>query len=257
MHTETKRVLVTVKAYPNPSRKYVETVCVAGIDFDTAKWIRLHPIQFRDLNLERRFKKYAVIQVEVTKGRKDKRPESYKVVNADRIKILGNVDTKNKWAKRKEMVLPTVSHSMCEVLDQSKKENRSLGAFKPRDVKFLCEKARKKDLVKRAIPYLQGYFWRREKKPIEAIPFDFRYEFYCYDEPSCPGHNCSIIDWEIMELYRKCRDRYPSQDELIQKIEERWLTIMCSPKRDVYFFIGNMWQHPDTFMILGVFYPPK
>ncbi len=257
MHTETKKVLVTVKAYPNPSAKYVEIVCVAGIELDTGKWIRLYPIQFRDLNVGRRFKKYAVIQVEVTKGKKDKRPESYQVVDADTIKILESFDTKNKWAKRKKIILPTVSHSMCEILDQRKKENRSLGAFKPRDVKFLCEKARKKDLVKRAIPYLQGYFWRRKKKPIEAIPFDFRYEFHCYNEHSCPGHNYSIIDWEIMELYRKCRDRYPLQDELIQKIEERWLTMMCSPKKDVYFFVGNIWRRPDIFMILGVFYPPK
>ena len=257
MHTETKRVLVTVKAYPNPSTKYVETVCVAGIDLDTDKWIRLYPIPFRDLNLDRRFKKYAVIRVEVTKSGRDKRPESYKVVNPDRMKVLEELDTKNEWAKRKEVVLPTVSDSMCEILDQRKKENTSLGAFKPRDVKFLCEKSRKKDPIKRAIPYLQRYFWRRDKEPIEAIPFDFRYKFYCCNEHSCPGHNCLIIDWEIMQLYRKCRDMYPTQEELIYKIEEKWLTTMCSPKKDVYFFIGNVWQHPDTFMILGVFYPLK
>ena len=257
MHTQTKRVLVTVKAYPNPSRKHVETVCVAGIDLDTGKWIRLHPIEFRDLNLKRRFKKYAVIQVEVIKNKKDKRPESHRVINPDSIKTLRYLDTKSNWIKRKEIVLPTVSHSMCEILDQRKKENRSLEAFKPRDVNFLCEKAKTKDPVKREVPYLQGHFWRKKKKPIEAIPFDFRYEFHCYNEPSCPGHNCSIIDWEIMELYRKCRDKYPSQDELIQKIEERWLTMMCSFKKDVYFFVGNMWRRPDIFMILGVFYPPK
>ncbi len=257
MHTETKKVLVTVKTYPNPSTKYVETVCVAGIELDTGKWIRLYPIQFRDLKLEIRFKKYAVIQVEVTKGKRDKRLESWKVVNPYAIKILGNLDTKGKWVRRKEIVLPTVSHSMCEIIDQSQKEHKSLGAFKPRDVKFLCKKARKKDLKKRAIPYLQLDFWRRKKEPIEVIPFDFRYKFYCYDEPSCPGHNYSIIDWEIMELYRKCRDTYPSQDELIQKMEETWLTMMCSPKRDVYFFVGNIWRHPNIFMILGVFYPPR
>lgn len=82
---------------------------------------------------------------------------------------------------------------MCEIMDQSKEEHKSLGAFKPRDVRFLCEKARMKDPIKRAIPYQQLHFFRKKKKPIEAIPFDFRYEFYCYDEPACPGHNYSII----------------------------------------------------------------
>jgi hypothetical protein len=29
-----KRILITVKAYPNPSQKHIETVCTAGIDLD-------------------------------------------------------------------------------------------------------------------------------------------------------------------------------------------------------------------------------
>ena len=33
MNYKTRKVLITVKAYPNPSKKYVETVCVAGIDW--------------------------------------------------------------------------------------------------------------------------------------------------------------------------------------------------------------------------------
>jgi len=36
MPLETKQVLITVKAYPNPSVKYGETVCCAGIDIETA-----------------------------------------------------------------------------------------------------------------------------------------------------------------------------------------------------------------------------
>ena len=57
---ETKTVLVTVKAYPNPSRKYTETVCCAGIDIDTKKWIRLYPIPYRDLDESQKFKKYNI-----------------------------------------------------------------------------------------------------------------------------------------------------------------------------------------------------
>ena len=32
-----KRVLITVKAYPNPSKKYGETVCCAGVDVNTTE----------------------------------------------------------------------------------------------------------------------------------------------------------------------------------------------------------------------------
>ncbi|MDQ2710039.1 MAG: hypothetical protein M3Z25_21535 [Actinomycetota bacterium] len=43
---EPMRVLVTVKAYPQPSRSYGETVCVAGVRIDTPtpSWTRLHPV---------------------------------------------------------------------------------------------------------------------------------------------------------------------------------------------------------------------
>jgi len=44
---------------------------------------------------------------------------------------------------------------------------------------------------------------------------------------------------------------------LLDKIKEKWLDTLCSPKKDVYFFVGNVWLRPKQFMILGVFYPPK
>jgi hypothetical protein len=37
MDYETRKILITVKAYPNPSKKYVETVCVVGMDLE--KWM--------------------------------------------------------------------------------------------------------------------------------------------------------------------------------------------------------------------------
>ncbi len=45
---ETKTLLVSVKTYPTPSAKYIETTCVSGITED-GHWIRLHPINFRSL----------------------------------------------------------------------------------------------------------------------------------------------------------------------------------------------------------------
>lgn len=80
---ETKNVLVTVKAYPNPSRKYGETVCVAGVDLKTSKWVRLYPIPFRDLDDEKKFAKYSVIEVRAKKPSDDKRPD-------EKIKKQGN-----------------------------------------------------------------------------------------------------------------------------------------------------------------------
>jgi hypothetical protein len=46
---ESMRLLVTVKAYPQPSKRYGETVCVAGvrIDTDIPSWVRLYPVAYR------------------------------------------------------------------------------------------------------------------------------------------------------------------------------------------------------------------
>ncbi|RRD60723.1 hypothetical protein EII30_05595 [Leucobacter sp. OH1287] len=51
---ETARVLITVKTSPNPSAKYGDTVCVAGIrtDREAYEWIRLYPVNFRWLSAE-------------------------------------------------------------------------------------------------------------------------------------------------------------------------------------------------------------
>jgi len=101
----TKRILITVKAYPNPSKKYGETVCCAGIDLDTLQWIRLYPIPFRDLDSSQKFKKYTLINVKCWKAPDDHRLESYKI-DIDSIEKLSLLDTKRNWEARKKIVLP-------------------------------------------------------------------------------------------------------------------------------------------------------
>lgn len=255
---EKKTVLVTVKAYPNPSKKYGETVCVAGIDLNTNKWIRLYPIPYRDLDDDKKFPKYSIIEVMAAKSKDDHRPESYKV-DADSIKVINHLDTgkKRDWEQRKKIVLPTVSTSMCEILKQSQESDLSLGTFKPRSVDFIIKKAPKVDEDERQACYAQLSFLNRLKNAPEAIPFDFRYRFFCEDESMCSGHNLQIIDWEIGQAYRDWGRKYKPQELLLEKIKEKWLAQMCSDKRDTHFFIGNMKRRRDTFMVLGVFYPPK
>jgi len=208
MNGETKRVLVTVKAYPIPSKKYVETICVAGIDIDSGKWVRLYPIPFRDLDEDKKFRKYTIIEVKVRKPSDDKRPESYRV-DAGSIRNLDYLDTKkDKWERRKKIVLPTIDRSLCDILKQNASSKKSLGAFKPKNVDFVPCKAKAKNDKSREACYAQLSFFDKKKKAIEAIPFEFRYQFFCENEPSCPGHNLMIIDWEIGQSYRDWRHRY-------------------------------------------------
>ena len=51
------RVLITVKTHPIPSSKYDELVCTAGVT-ETGDFVRLYPINFRDLSYDKQYKKY-------------------------------------------------------------------------------------------------------------------------------------------------------------------------------------------------------
>jgi hypothetical protein len=72
-----REALAVIKAYPNPSAKYHETVCVAAVTREEG-WVRLYPVGFRSLPDDKRFKKYQRIQFRMQKHPRDRRPESYR-----------------------------------------------------------------------------------------------------------------------------------------------------------------------------------
>lgn len=255
---EKKRVLITVKAYPNPSREHGETVCCAGIDLGNSQLIRLYPIPFRDLDNNQRFKKYSIIEVSCFRSSEDKRPESFRV-NCDTIKVIKSFDTtKDKtWQRRKDIVLKIPAKSMCQVLKDAKDNDLSLAIIKPENITFERMKRRLSDPKKRAAYYTQLSLLRGTKSVIEEIPYLFYYRFKCVGTDNCPGHKLSIIDWEIYQAYRDWRRKYPQEDVLLGKIKQRWLDMSDTSKKDVRFYVGNMKRFRDTFMVLGVFYPPR
>ena len=255
MALETKQVLITVKAYPNPSKKYVETVCCAGIDLETGSWIRLYPIPYRDLDSSKKFRKYTVIKVRCWKARDDTRVESYKV-DCDTIELVQWLDTSRKWHERAKIVLPTLQPSFCGIL-HNVDNGPSLGMFRPREITLSWKKSSRGSEAQHEACYAQLSFFDKQKKEIEDIPFDFYYQFKCAGIEACPGHKLSIIDWEIGEAYRDWRRRYTSEGLLLEKIREKWLDQICSERNDVCFYVGNMQRFRDHFMVLGVFWPQK
>ena len=255
MKFEKKRILITVKAYPNPSSKYGETVCCAGVELSTFQWIRLYPIPYRDLDNEQKFKKYSVIEVNCTSPSDDKRPESFYVI-PDSIKVVAWFGTEHNWDKRKSIVLQLPVKSMCQVYKDAEEKDSSLGLIKPEDISFECVKQSLSDQKAREACYAQLSFFDKKKDSIEEIPFNFYYTFKCASEDNCPGHKLSIIDWEIGQAYRNWRSFYDSKKILLEKIQQKWLDMSDIKKRDVYYYVGNMKRFRKTFMVLGVFYPP-
>lgn len=138
MDTKSKlKILITVKTYPIPSAKYDELVCTAGVT-EGGDFIRLYPINFRDLPFSRQFKKYQWIEVIAEKHKRlDVRKESYRP-DCDTIQILGEIPTKRgDWSERAKFALAKRSRSMEDLQERQKEDRTSLGVFKPKKVNDL------------------------------------------------------------------------------------------------------------------------
>jgi hypothetical protein len=250
------RLMVTVKAYPNISQRHGEVVCVAGIRTDQAQpaWVRLWPVQFRDLAFADRFEKYQEITVDAAPSHKDDRPESLRP-RTDTLSVGQEHSTRNRWAARRRWVEPLIVDSMCEVLDRQEKDGSSLAVIRPGTVH---------DLVIEAMPagwtpgqqsvIDQPSLFAPDKSQLEAIPYRFKYRYTC-SRDGCKGHEQSIIDWELGQAFRNW-----SPDDATQRlalIRKKWLDEICGSDKETLFFVGNIHMHPRSFVVLGTFWPPK
>ena len=132
------KLLITVKTYPIPSKKYDELVCTAGVT-ETCEFIRLYPINFRDLPYTQQYKKYQWIEVSAEKHQgRDVRKESYRP-HSESIKILGEPipSSPDNWRERARYALARESHSMEDLYDQQRADRTSLGLFRPKSVRDL------------------------------------------------------------------------------------------------------------------------
>ena len=252
------RVLPVVKAYPEPSETYGETVCVAAVTIPDGRWVRLYPIRFNDYPTEKKFKKYQIFDVDAVKAEKDPRPESYRI-EEESIRLLGEpVGTGDGWAERKRLLRRATVSSLCELQRLQKVEKKSLGMIRVREVTgFVRNEADpdKYETSERSLEYVANSdLFIDRKLRMEGLRFKYQYRFLCAD-PSCRGHGCSIVDWEAYELHRKMRDKH-DEETAFEKVKHKYVDDICGPNKETYFFMGNMRFHVGSFLVLGAFYPP-
>jgi hypothetical protein len=251
-------VLVLVKAYPQPSTKYTESVCVAGLRVDTQEpvWVRLYPVQFRQLPKERQFGKYDIIRAKVklpTSG--DKRKESLTPI-LDSIEKIGHLDSKRDWASRIPYIEQVRVESMCELQRRQREDGTSLGVFRPAEfTNFeITPTSPEWDAARQAILGQENLLTPTPKLPLEKIPFEFHFSFVCGDA-ACNGHRMSMIDWELGQSYRQTAGR--PEDERLDLLMEKWRDVVCGPTRDTHLFAGTLAKRQHQFVLLGAFWPPK
>lgn len=261
--SERQRVLITVKAAPTPSTTHGETVCVAGIrlrETGPRDWIRLYPINFRHLPQgTAKFKKYDIVSVEARPA-KEARLESWQP-DMSTLQVETHVPP---WGRRRPLVDPMIEDSMCGIRAAAAEDPRarSLALVRPAELLgFRLEEhpGWSRDEQTKIDAYinqleLDVFEDSFDKTPLEAPRFTGYYKWRC-GEPGCSTHEQSIIDWEFVALQRQLWRT--SDDETRTALTERFFEEICSPERDVAFYVGNQAKRPQTFSILGVYYPRK
>ena len=256
---EKLKVLITVKTYPIPSEKYDELVCTAGVT-ESGDFVRLYPINFRDLPFSQQYKKYQWIEVMAEKHQgRDVRKESYRP-DSDTIQIIGEPikSKRGDWAERAHYALAKKAHSMEELNDLRKADRTSLGIFKPKvvhDLEISDDDPEWKAGFRAALQ--QARLWEDRtvsRIPPRKVPFKFHYRFEC-DDPRCNGHRMMIEDWEVGALFWRLVDQGCSHQDAANRVKAKFLDELCGPHKDTHFFVGTILAYPKSWVVIGVFYP--
>lgn len=254
------KVLITVKTYPIPSSKYDELVCTAGVT-ETGDFVRLYPINFRDLPYSRQYKKYQWITVTAEPhGTSDVRKESYRP-DSDSIR-LGEIVKSNpgNWQERARYALAKKVCSIEDLRERQEADGTSLGVFKPKIVRdlvfFSTDETDWKPQFKAALQ--QARLWETRtvslREPPRKVPFKFQYQFEC-DDSRCNGHQMMIEDWEVGALFWKLVDQGTDHKDAATQVRKKFLDELCGPDKDTHFFVGTILGHPKSWVVIGVFYP--
>ncbi len=247
-----ERLLVLAKATPEISSKYEHLVCVAGIT-EKGEWRRIYPIPWKVFwkSSGKNFKKKSWIEYELeSEEPSDHRPESRKI-KFDTIKPLGGArfsEIEQLLKKRKSCI---------EDLEKKGSRVQSLGVVEPTEIL---------DFAPTGNPHYEKLVTKSAQKDLFGKPVvkldipEYKYRYIFKDDQEGRTHELLCEDWEVGELYRKCKQyleigKYKDQKEVHQKVREKMLQGITKNGR-VYFVVGSHYRFP-TYMIVGVIYPKK
>lgn len=236
-----ERILTTLRTYPVISQKHIETVCTGGIN-DNGEWRRLYPVPLRYLEDKKQYKTFDILEVQLEPG-KDTRPESrFPVIASMRV-----TSSLKGWAERRRWVEPTAFNSLHEM----EAAGRSLAPVRVKKVlEFIANPVSADWTPAQSENLRQGNLFI-ERKPLQKIPFDFRFHWI---DGAGKEYNSHAIAWEFGETWRKYKMSYPDP---VAVMRDKWMNDLCSPKRDLLFFMGNDNRFRDQFYLCGIFGPPK
>lgn len=234
-----EQTIVLVKAWPQPSQKYGETVCCAGVTPE-GEWRRLFPIRFRHLSGKAQFTRWDVVSYRPDRPRDDRRHESRRV-DEPTLTVTGKMSP----AARAGFFDPLFRPSVADAASRGE----SLTLVRPRSIRFRWRlksaAAQEAERLKRAKTSTQGSLFDRELAKIEPCP----YNLYLTFEDAKGPHVMVCGDWETAATFFKLRRTLGDEgalEHLRKTYEETYF------KQGVALALGTMKKRPQQWMLLGI-----
>lgn len=167
-------VIILVKASPQISQKYGETVCCAGLTF-SGEWLRLYPVTFRRLEDAKKFGRWDHIRFYWRRPKGDPRPESRRV-DQQSIEIIRRLSTRDI-----QQLLHKVEVTGLKAL---KDEGKSFALLRPANPIFIIERKSSDEIAQEkndfdSIGKQEDMFYQEILLPLEPCPYKFKYRSKC------------------------------------------------------------------------------
>lgn len=236
---QSARVAVLIKALPQPSKTYGETVCCAGVTAE-GTWKRLFPVRFRHLKGENSFSRWDWVSFNYGRPKSDPRTESCHV-HEESIKISGKLAELERTALLELLIVGSGK--------EAGERGQSLALIRPRNTRFNYRRKTDGEIEEERQAYAhaarQLTMFDHELAKLDPTPYEFTFRF----EDASGHHTYRNGDWEAHAMFWNGRRRTSETEAL------RW---MCETFNEAYpsagmaFAIGNLAKRPQTWQLLGV-----
>jgi len=227
-----QKALIIGRAYPEPSRRHIETVCTGAITED-GELLRLYPISLRYLEEHQQYRLWSWAKFQIRKAPDDKRKESYRV-REDAIGVISRVESP---AEQFSLLSKAIIQDR-ETLDRRYWEDwTSIGIIEIELVEFRTAKPRTN--WEQAKPYVKQSNLYVDVKPLEQAPIELKLRFRCKNNPQCKTHFCRLIAWEYVEAFRNFRAKYGSDLDAIAKLQEAVEHKFSAPNTSAFALMGT------------------
>lgn len=233
-----ERAIILIKAWPQPSKRYGETVCCAGVTPE-GEWRRLFPIRFRHLSGDSKFTRWDIVEYRPELPRDDSRRESRRVAE-ETLKVVGSMPVHRRAGFFERLLRDSYRIAAAR--------GESLALVRPRSLEFRWRKKSSSEMIaeeqRRAEAMAQSSLFDSDLRQLEICPFNLRLVF----EDAEGGHGMMCGDWETPATFFKWRTRYGEQGALT-RLKEAYEGYLAS---GVALALGTVKKRPKQWTLLGI-----